>query len=93
MKNVKPAISVSNNPDYLHEQQFVCEDEYTPHDCYLCGERIESVHNSHHPFPLVNSNPSSKDENGKDHPKRCCNDCNELLVIPARIEMMVSRVA
>jgi hypothetical protein len=77
-------LIMNSDPNNIHENDFI------PHDCYLCGERIESIHDSHNPFPLVDSNPLAKDENGKDKPKRCCNDCNELKVIPARIESRVN---
>ena len=70
---------MNSDPNSIHEDDFI------PHACYLCGERIESIHDSHNPFPLVDSNSLAIGENGKDEPKRCCSDCNESKVIPARI--------
>ena len=55
------------------------EVEYNPHEiikCCLCGAEMEAWQ-SNNPWPLVD------DENS-----RCCHDCNEHQVLPARLKMM-----
>ncbi len=42
------------------------------HICCICGETFEGYGNN--PYPVV------KEENA-----RCCDDCNSMVVIPARI--------
>jgi len=44
-------------------------------DCILCGESIEDF--GHNPWPL-----------STDEEDRCCDVCNVLHVVPARIEML-----
>jgi hypothetical protein len=68
------------NITHLHEDDFI------PHDCYLCGEKIETIYDSNNPFPLIDYNATAKDENGKDEPKRCCTKCENSIVLPARRE-------
>ncbi len=46
--------------------------------CCICG--CEFIGWGNNPYPIVN------DENA-----RCCDDCNKLLVIPARIAQLYSR--
>ena len=47
--------------------------------CCLCGEVIEDYMESHNPEPLCESVND-----------RCCNLCNDFVVIPARMEQMLS---
>lgn len=44
--------------------------------CCICGEEFQGVGNN--PYPVV-----------KDEGARCCDDCNTLFVIPARIKAMI----
>lgn len=64
------------------------EDDFIPHDCYLCGSEITSVHDTHNPFPLIDFNSMQVEENGKKEPKRCCSKCETSIVMPARMESM-----
>lgn len=52
--------------------------------CCVCGETY--THWGNNPCPL-------KDKEGKDFGEndRCCDDCNSLYVIPARIEKMIKK--
>ena len=45
-------------------------------NCCICGREIVGMGN----------NPSPVKDSG-----RCCNECNQLVVIPARIEMLFRR--
>ena len=73
----------NNSPWNIHENEF------KPFDCILCGERVNSVHDSHNAFPL--EKPTlQKVENDKGRPRRCCGKCNLEKVIPARINMILS---
>lgn len=45
--------------------------------CCLCGENFEGLGNN--PYPL-------SDE--KDSTSRCCDDCNVLFVVPARMNLL-----
>lgn len=74
----------------LHEKEFIA------HDCILCGSKVNHIHDSHNPYPLVGINitsHSAKDENGKEAPVRCCSKCNENKVIPARIYSLFKSAA
>lgn len=45
------------------------------HVCCICGEEFEGFGNN--PYPLV-----------KEEGARCCDECNDAVVIPARIEAL-----
>lgn len=45
------------------------------HICCICGEEFEGFGNN--PYPV------NKDENA-----RCCDVCNDIVIIPARIEAL-----
>ena len=46
--------------------------------CCICGKEFEGWGNN--PYPVV-----------KDEDARCCDDCNVMYVIPARIEALAER--
>lgn len=48
-------------------------------NCCLCGEEILSEAFSHNPYPLVEQD---------DYESRCCGSCNDLKVLPSRMEML-----
>jgi len=50
------------------------ENESYPMECTSCGTTIETVHDSHNGFPLVEG--------------RVCGTCNVERVIPARLRQM-----
>jgi len=62
------------------------EDDFIPHECFLCDKKIENIHDSHNPFPLIDFNSMAKEENGKDEPKRCCSECENSIIMPARFD-------
>lgn len=64
------------------------EDDFIPHECFLCGNFITNIHDTHNPFPLINFQSTAKEENGKDKPKRCCSECQFKIVYPARTESL-----
>ena len=70
--------ALNSSPTMIHENDFI------PHDCFLCDARIETVHDSHNPFPLTDI-ASALSENGKENPTRCCSSCDKKIVLPARI--------
>lgn len=73
----------NNLPSMIHESEF------KPFDCILCGERVNSVHDSHNAFPL--EKPTlQKVENDKGRPRRCCSKCDQEKVMPARINMILN---
>ena len=83
VKRNKPVKQFHNDvfnscPTMIHENDFI------PHDCCLCDARIETVHDSHNPFPLTDI-ASALSENGKENPTRCCSSCDMKIVLPARI--------
>ena len=61
--------ALNSCPTMIHENDFI------PHDCCLCDARIETLHDSHNPFPLTDI-ASALSENGKENPKRCCSTCD-----------------
>ena len=48
------------------------------HICCICGDKFTGWGNN--PWPVV-----------KDEDARCCDACNELSVIPARLEQMLAK--
>jgi hypothetical protein len=62
----------------LHSKDFI------PHDCTFCGKLVASVQDSHNAYPLRQST-TVKSENGAKENARCCSDCNQEKVIPARL--------
>ena len=50
-------------------------------NCCLCNVHMTNIHETHNPYPL---RPDTEDS-------RCCAKCNEALVIPARIESLISK--
>lgn len=66
--------------------EYLNEDEFNSCYCILCGAKITSLCESHNPYPLT-KNTFAVLENRKDKPERCCNTCNNSLVIPARFKM------
>jgi hypothetical protein len=56
------------------------EDDYVPMDCCLCGSKMESVHDTHNPFPLA---PFcyAKESLEKGLPHRSCTDCEPNVLI------------
>ena len=57
--------------------------DYTPMNCCLCGERMESIHDTHNPEPLT-PRTYAKEAELKGSPNRCCSKCNQLIVNPVR---------
>lgn len=48
------------------------------HVCCICGKEFEGWGNN--PYPVV-----------KEEDARCCDDCNAMYVIPARLEALAER--
>lgn len=71
------------NVAYLHE------DKFKPMACVLCGETMNSIHETHNPHPLTKSTVGVTAD-GKQETIRCCADCNATRVFPARLQLMLS---
>lgn len=65
-------------PSMIHEK------DYLATDCVLCGKEMQTVHDTHDARPLTASQ-TAKSANIKGNVGRCCSDCNDSKVIPARI--------
>lgn len=86
----KELINQIMNEKHLHEKDFIA------HDCILCGNKINNIHDSHNPFPLAGVKielHTAENENGKEAPVRCCSKCNVNKVFPARVNSILKNVA
>jgi len=86
----------TNIMDHIMNTVGLHENEFIAHDCILCGQRINKIHNSHNPYPVAGIHiklHSAKNENGKEAPIRCCTKCNENKVLPARMNSLYMNAA
>ena len=63
------------------------EKDYSPLNCCLCGKHMKSIHETHNPYPLTPKCYAKEAEEG-DLKHRCCNQCNNEKVNPARKDLM-----
>jgi hypothetical protein len=80
----KELINQIMNEQCLHEKDFIA------HDCILCGNKVNNIHDSHNPFPLAGVKielHTAENENGKEVPVRCCSECNKSKVVPKRLNI------
>ena len=68
----------NSSPHMLHENKYV------PMNCVLCGVKMNTIHDTHNPFPITEK-CFPKDTHETGNPNRCCSACNLEKVIPARL--------
>jgi len=73
----------NNAPNMIHE------DQYVPMFCILCGEVMESVHDTHNPAPFTDR-CYAKEALETEIKNRCCSRCDEEKVIPARLNLIMN---
>jgi hypothetical protein len=69
----------NSSPTMIHE------DKYVPMDCVLCGDLMETIHDTHSPNPITEL-CYAKESYETGNPNRCCSSCNSKYVTPARIK-------
>lgn len=90
--NVSKKIDMSNlNAIWNACPTMIHEDDFIAHDCSLCGKEVTNVHDSHNAYPLK-SHTTAKQVNGKANNDRCCSDCNDKKVLPARLGVQPSEM-
>ncbi len=67
----------------------VHEDDYVPMFCVLCGEVMNSVHDTNNPGPLMDD-CTAQHAQETDEKNRCCTVCNDTKVFSAREEIISS---
>ena len=72
-------------PTMVHEKDFVAI------DCVLCNATMKSVHDTHDARPLAPSQSAKNAFVQKKNIGRCCSECNDELVIPARLFASIAR--
>ena len=75
--------ALNNAPTMIHE------DQYVPMFCILCGEVMESVHDTHNPAPFTDR-CYAKEALETEIKNRCCSRCDEEKVFPARLKLLRS---
>ena len=92
--DVRSAIKYQNymrclwNEDSTREgSKLIHERDYEPMECCICGAEMNSIHDTANPEP-VTIRCTAKDSLEQDLPYRCCKDCDQVIILPLRIEMM-----
>ena len=85
MKNMRNKFNVNtiynSSPNMLHENKYV------PMNCVLCGNKMNTIHDTHNPYPITEK-CFPKDTHETGNPNRCCSACNLEKVIPARLSSL-----
>lgn len=71
-----PKIKMSEREIYNSAPSMIHENKYEVTDCYLCGEEMTSIHDTHNAFPLAKLQ-SAKEAYESGESYRCCSKCNE----------------
>ena len=70
-----PKIKMSVREIYNSAPSMIHENKYEVTDCYLCGEEMTSIHDTHNAFPLAKLQSAKEAyESGENY--RCCSQCN-----------------
>ena len=70
-----PKIKMSEREIYNSAPNMIHENKYEVTDCYLCGEEMFSIHDTHNAFPLAKLQSAKEAyESGENY--RCCSKCN-----------------
>ena len=85
MKYTNYFRSVWNHASQEPDSTMIHERDYEPMKCCICGAEMNSIHNTHNPYPITPFCTAKKahDEN---LPHRCCTKCDHSVVIPERIK-------
>ena len=84
-KMIKRERQIFNSvPTMIHENN------YKKTECTFCGDVMETVHDTHNPYPLREVTTAKQSQLLKDGKDRCCHACNNDLVHPARLKMINS---
>ena len=71
-----PKIKMSLREIYNSAPNMIHENKYEVTDCYLCGEEMFSIHDTHNAFPLAKLQSAKEAyESGENY--RCCGECNK----------------
>ena len=85
MKNMSKKFNMNmiynSSPNMLHENKYV------PMNCVLCGNKMNTIHDTHNPYPITEK-CFPKDTHETGNPNRCCSACNSAKVIPARFSSL-----
>lgn len=76
-KNLWNEYSKQEGSTMIHEK------DYVPMTCCLCGKNMDYIHNTHNPYPLT-PKCFAKEAQENNLPHRCCDECEEEMVLPAR---------
>ena len=68
---------------YNESPTMINEKEYIPKNCVFCNVRMESIHDTHNPYPAAPF-MYAKESNLTNKPDRCCTSCVRNVVSPAR---------
>jgi len=79
-KNLKMMNNAYNtSPTMIHEKMFEMM------DCMICGARMNSVHDTHNPYPLIHKSLYAKESLENNDLRRCCSKCEVTKVLPYRM--------
>ncbi len=68
---------------YNESPTMINEKDYIPKNCVFCNVRMESIHDTHNPYPAAPF-MYAKESNLTNKPDRCCTSCQRNVVSPAR---------
>ena len=77
VRNIYNEISKNKGSGMIHES------DYESMNCCLCGKEMNSIHDTHNPYPLAPS-ATAKEALESGSSNRCCTKCNWHDVRPAR---------
>jgi len=70
---------------YNESPTMLNEKDYIPKNCVFCNVRMESIHDTHNPYPAAPF-MYAKESNLTNKPDRCCTSCIRNVVFPARVK-------
>ena len=79
--------SLWNKSSYQYGSSMIHEKDYEPMTCCLCGKEMTSIHDTHNPYPLTKK-CTAKQALQFNLPDRCCTECVNKHVRPARLSKM-----
>ena len=87
MKYTNYFRSMWNEGSSLPDSTMIHERDFVPMNCCICGAEMNSIHNTHNPYPIT---PfcTAKIAHDENLPHRCCTKCDHSVVIPERIKRL-----
>ena len=86
MKNMM-SKNFNENTIYNSCPNMIHENKYVPMNCVLCGNKMNTIHDTHNPYPITEK-CFPKDTHETGNPNRCCSACNSNVVIRARLHSL-----